>query len=210
MSKKKIVYFMDIMCGWCYAFSNVSAGIMEKYRDEFDFEIIPGGMFEKDKVYLSEKMEQNILGSFEMIKHDTGADIGEGYRKFIKNYGKNLESITGSLAINAFCRIKPESSYEYAHRLQVELFENGKDVTDVNVCMETAKEFGVSEDEFMKVYSSDENRRITEEGFRRVYDWQVELYPSLYILDEETGEYRFIVNTKGTVESVSALIDSMK
>ena len=48
--KTKIYYVMDTMCGWCYGFSDVITKIQEKYKEVYDFSILPGGMWVGDKV----------------------------------------------------------------------------------------------------------------------------------------------------------------
>jgi len=42
--KNKIIYVWDPMCGWCYGFEPQMEKFQEKYRDEYDFEVIIGGM----------------------------------------------------------------------------------------------------------------------------------------------------------------------
>ena len=42
--KPIIIYCYDAWCGWCYGFSPVIKALHEKYKNQFDFEPLSGGM----------------------------------------------------------------------------------------------------------------------------------------------------------------------
>ena len=44
-----VIYCYDAYCGWCYGFSPVIKQIAEEYKDQFDIEVLSGGMIITDK-----------------------------------------------------------------------------------------------------------------------------------------------------------------
>lgn len=45
MSEKiKLTYVMDPQCGWCYGNSENITALQEVFKDDFDFELLVGGM----------------------------------------------------------------------------------------------------------------------------------------------------------------------
>ena len=71
MNKPRIIYFFDTLCGWCYGFSPVIKQIADKYGDEFDFEVISGGMMMGERVQPASVMADYILNAYKTVENRT-------------------------------------------------------------------------------------------------------------------------------------------
>ncbi|HET8830003.1 MAG TPA: DsbA family protein, partial [Pelobium sp.] len=78
-NKLEIIYVYDALCGWCYGFSDVMTKLYHEYKNDFDFEVISGGMILGDR-------EGPISGTAELIKthlprveETTGVVFGQGF-----------------------------------------------------------------------------------------------------------------------------------
>ena len=50
MSKPRIIYVQDAMCGWCYAFGRIMDEMQLKHSDFFDFIAVSGGLIVGDAI----------------------------------------------------------------------------------------------------------------------------------------------------------------
>jgi putative protein-disulfide isomerase len=46
----KMLYFYDALCGWCYGFSPVMQKTAEVYQDQFEFQVVSGGMISGSRI----------------------------------------------------------------------------------------------------------------------------------------------------------------
>src|SRR5665647_752600 len=98
--KTKIYYVMDTMCGWCYGSSDVITKIQEKYKDVYDFNLLPGGMWTGDNVKkISTELRNYVKGHNVEIEKLTGKSFGEGYKNVLEGPSIVLDSFPGAKAV---------------------------------------------------------------------------------------------------------------
>lgn len=201
----KIIYFMDILCPWCYAFADNFSKAMDKHRDDFEFEIVPGGMIKEAGLIINPKTEKSLLSGVNYISEKTGVEFGEAYKKMLKDHGKKLSSITSSRALLALKELAADKAFDFAHIIQKNHFIEGIDPSDKEILADEAEKLGVNKKEFLKLLDSALIEKKTNKCFEMVERWQVKLYPSLYAYDEKTGEYKFLIDTKGSFEEIDKI-----
>lgn len=81
----RIIYCYDAYCGWCYGFSPVIKTIYEKYKDQFEFETISGGMIPVESTQHIGVISNYILDAYKTVENMTGVKFGEDYLWHIKN-----------------------------------------------------------------------------------------------------------------------------
>lgn len=160
---------MDTMCGWCYGFSDVITKIHEKYKDKYDFEIIPAGMWIGDEVKrMDTHLGEFIKTSNVRLEALTGLHFGEGFNKNV--LGSNLiilDSMPGAKAVVLFQKLNRDSSFGFVKRIQNAFFVNGEDMNDISVYSKIAEDFGISKEDFEKKFLSQELRKETFEYFNK-------------------------------------------
>ncbi|SFB25978.1 hypothetical protein [Clostridium frigidicarnis] len=93
--KNKIYYIMDPMCGWCYGFSDVITKINDRYKEDFEFTILPGGMWRDENVKkMNSELASYIKSHNKQIESLTNKHFGEGFEK---NILENEEAILDSM-----------------------------------------------------------------------------------------------------------------
>jgi putative protein-disulfide isomerase len=70
--KPKIIYCYDAYCGWCYGFSPVIKELWLKYREQFDFETISGGMIPVEATKHIGTIASYIQGAYQTVEQTTG------------------------------------------------------------------------------------------------------------------------------------------
>lgn len=203
----KVIYFMDVLCGWCYAISENVAKIAEDMKDEFEFIVNPGGMVKEGELKMSMMKEFGLLSASSGVAQATGVEVGEGYKALLKEYGREIDSIKASKAIIAFQELLPKKAVEFSKDIQHSYFVDGIDPSDEENLVKLAENLGVDKDDFLEKLNSEDIEKKTEESFKKVFDWRVELYPSLYLYEESTGKYKFLMNTKGTYEEIKEILE---
>jgi putative protein-disulfide isomerase len=164
--ENKILYIMDPLCGWCYGFSGVMQQVQENYKDRLGFAVIPGGMMTGARVQPVSEMAQYILGAYTRVEEYSGAKFGAPYLDMLREGSEISNSEPPCRAIHTFQTIKPEEGLNFAHKLQLKQFVQGKSFNDEQTYRELATEFGLDEDEFIAKMESEEMRYGTTQDFQ--------------------------------------------
>ncbi|MBU3109032.1 DsbA family protein [Clostridium gasigenes] len=183
--KTKIYYVMDTMCGWCYGFSDVITKVEEKYKDLYDFSILPGGMWVGDNSKTIDVSLGDYIKSHNMkIEQLTGKKFGDGYNKnILANTSIVLDSFPGAKALVLIQRLKKDVSFRFLKKLQEAFFIEGKDTNNLETYIEIAKSFDISKEEFEKEFLSEELTQETLKYFDMVVDLGALSFPTVILVN---------------------------
>lgn len=187
--KIKIYYVMDTMCGWCYGFSDVITKIHEKYKEVYDFNILPGGMWIGDNVKtMNHSLGDYIKGHNRRIEELTGRKFGEGFNKnILENNNIVLDSFPGAKAVVLIQRLKKDIAFNFLKKIQEALFIEGKDTNNLETYTEIAESFGISKEEFEKEFLSENLAEETFKYFNMVSEMGVASFPTVIAVEGDNG-----------------------
>jgi putative protein-disulfide isomerase len=187
--KTKIHYVMDTMCGWCYGFSDVITEIQEKYKDVYDFNILPGGMWTGGGVKtMNNRLGDYIKGHNVSVEQLTGKKFGEGFNKnILESTSIVLDSFPGAKAVAVIQKIKGEVAFSFLKKLQEAFFVAGKDMNDLEVYTEIAESFSISREQFEKEFLSEDLTQETLKYFDMVASMGVASYPTVIVVEGNKG-----------------------
>lgn len=209
MQKNTILYVFDPLCGWCYGFSATMVDLFNKRKDEFDFEVISGGMVTGSRIAPYSSMHGYISGAYKRVEDMTGAKFGEPYlNELLKSDDKLMNSEPPSRALVTFRSFKPDEVVPFAHALQKKQYVEGKDLNNTSVYEELASEFGVDVSEFMKRYESDEMKHQTVQDFQWSQSAGVKGFPTV-VLKNEQGYY-LVSNGYRPLDEVEKVIETIQ
>lgn len=179
--KTKIYYVMDTMCGWCYGSSDVITKIQEKYKDVYDFNLLPGGMWTGDNVKkMSIGLRDYVKGHNLEIEKLTGKSFGEGYNKnVLEGPSRVLDSFPGAKAVVVIQKIKKEVAFSFLKKIQDSFFVYGKDMNSLEVYTEIAESFNISSDVFEKEFNSEDIRQETFKCFDMANSMGADTFPTV-------------------------------
>lgn len=180
-----LYYIMDTQCGWCYGFSETIKKVAENLPSPVTLVVLPGGMWVGDhKKVVDQSFARYIRSATKRISDLTGKQFGEG---FLERFERPLilDSLPGSLAIEAVKTIAPESVLRYLSRLHEASFLEGEDTEDVQLYFDLAEELAIDIDLFEALYDSEENKHQTYESFEHTKALGATSYPSLILEIEE-------------------------
>ena len=184
--KTKIYYVMDTMCGWCYGFSDVINQVHEKYQRDFDFTILPAGMWIGENVkIMNDSLSHFIRTHNTTLTKVTGKNFGDEFEKnILLNNGTILDSLPGAKAIVIMQTLNNEKTFEYVKEIQNAFYVHGKDTNNWQLYADLADKFGISKEIFKQEYFSDQHLTRVRECFVLAEQLGVSTYPSVVVVIE--------------------------
>ena len=202
-----ILYVMDPLCGWCYGFSAVMQQLQEKYKDIYNFRVIPGGMITGSRVAPVSGMADYILQAYKNVEDYTGVKFGEPYLDLLREGSEINNSEPPCRAIHTFQEMQPDKGLDFAHQLQLKMFLDGKSWNSEAIYRELATEFGIDPDNFIKVMNTEENRYGTQQHFQWVQAAGISGFPCTII--EKAGKYYMLAKGHKPLTAVEEVLENI-
>jgi len=187
--KDTILYIMDPLCGWCYGFSHVMQQLQETYKDKLDFRVIPGGMVIGENVQPVAGIAGYVLQAYKRVEEYSGAKFGEPYLDMLREGTEINNSEPPCRAIVTFHSFNPGETLNFAHKLQLKQFVEGKSFNDTNTYRELAEAFHLDADTFINTMESEEMRYATAQEFQWVQAAGITGFPCTVV---QKGEQYFL------------------
>jgi len=207
--KMKIYYVYDPLCGWCYGFSPVMMKLQRDHSDEFEIEVVSGGMVTGKQIGpMSAEKRRYIKNAYKRVEQMTGVKFGEGY------VNGTLESETciqtseiPSIALEVFRAKHPERSLEFAHAIQHAIFSDGMQPAVLENYKPLAEKFGMDGNEFIALMSDSNHINKASEQFLLASRWGVQGFPAVLVLHNDSlymiaNGYTSFENLLGSIEQV--------
>jgi putative protein-disulfide isomerase len=188
----RIIYCYDAYCGWCYGFSPVIKIIYEKYKDQFEFETISGGMIPVESTQHIGVIANYILDAYKTVENMTGVKFGEDYLWHIKNPSESdwhPNSEMPAIAMAIFRDIYPDRTIEFAADLQYSLYDEGRDLTDPEAYRHLLIKYEIEADQFYANLKSEEYKDKAYYDFTLIKQLKVNGFPTAFLQVDETKLY---------------------
>jgi putative protein-disulfide isomerase len=207
--KTKVYYVMDTMCGWCYGFSEVITKIQNKYKENFDFEILPGGMWTNDNVKSMNKSLGDYIKNHNVrIEELTGIKFGKGFNEnILGNSDIVLDSFPGAKAVVLVQRLKKDIAFEFLKKVQEAFFVHGKDTNKLETYLEIAEGFGIPKAEFEKEFLSKELEEETIKYFDMAGSTGTVSFPTVMVVQGDKS--RIIAQGYSSFNEINKALSSL-
>jgi len=141
--RSKIVYYYDALCGWCYGFSSVISKLRLKYKNEFDFEIISGGLFIANNGRVNEVAPHIKSGAYKNVEQATGVKFGGVFLDDIYGEGEMiLDSLYPAIALSIVKDKFPHKAFNFAKTLLQAVYHDGMSSDDIDAYCVHAEHIG--------------------------------------------------------------------
>ena len=207
--KLKIYYVFDTMCGWSYGTSDVITKVQEKYKDVYDFNLVPGGMWAGDNVKVMDSDLREFINDNNVeVEKSTGKNFGESYnKKVLDSSSIVLDSFPGAKAVVIVQKIKKEIAFTFLKKIQDAFFLDGKDMNNIKVYMDIAESFNISREEFQKLYDSEEIKQETLKCFEKAEAMGVETFPTIVV--EKDNKTNILAEGYNSFEELDQMFSSL-
>ena len=198
---------MDPLCGWCYGFSNVMQQFKEKYKDTYDFQVIPGGMITGARVAPVSEMANYILGAYKRVEEYSGVTFGEPYLDLLRAGTEISNSEPPCRAMHTFREMQPENILDFTHELQLKLFRDGKSWNDEATYKELATRFGIDPETFITATNTEESKYGTQQDFQWVQAAGISGFPCLVL--QAAGKYYMLAQGYKPLEAIEEVLQNV-
>ena len=161
----QLIYLMDPQCGWCFGYSGTIQEIAAHYKDDerLKLELVTGGLFHPALATGPELAEEKRPIAAR-VSRAFGVTFSEDYFTNVLGSGR-LDSLVPCQAINAAKIKAPGTEFEFAGRLISAAFTQGRNISDLSVCLDIAGETGFDIGEIETMLTSTKVMDLTDESF---------------------------------------------
>jgi putative protein-disulfide isomerase len=197
MTKHTLFYCYDAYCGWCYGFSPVIKKIAEQYKNDFNIEVLSGGMIIGEQVQPIERIAGFIQGAYKRVEELSGIKFGEDFLWHINNSDKSdwvMNSEKPAIALCVFKEYYPEQQLAFASDLQYALNYEGRDLDDNEAYRHLLEKYNIPEDKFYEQLKSEEFKERAYYEFSLCKQLQVNGFPCVLL---QVNEAKFYLVSRG-------------
>lgn len=183
-----LVYVYDPLCGWCYGFHPVMEKLAERFKDQLNIRVVPGGLAIDENAQPISEGYNYINSSLEIVEKKTGITFGEPFVQLVEQGSYYYDSLPGCKAQNVVNRLAPEQSLKFAGAIQKAFFSNGENLNKLDTYLSILEDFPVDQAEFEAVFTSDQIEKITRDQFEWVHQNNASAFPALLLeIGNDTG-----------------------
>jgi putative protein-disulfide isomerase len=190
--KRTLFYCYDAYCGWCYGFSPVLKKIVDEYKDQFEVEVLSGGMMVDEQVVPIDKIAPYIQSAYKRVEELTGIKFGEDFLWHINNPDESdwiLNSEKPAIALCIFKDYYPARQLEFASDLQYALNYEGRDLDDNEAYRHLLEKYSIQPEVFYEKLKSEEYKERAYYEFALCKQLQVTGFPAVLMQLNDTKFY---------------------
>ena len=207
MTKDTIYYVYDPLCSWCYGFSPVIKKIKSAYKDQFDFQVISGGMQSGERNQPVSAIRDYLKGAYKNVTERTGVEFGEKFMDVLEDGIRMLDSIPPSIALSIVKDLKPEEALSFAATIQEAIYFDGIDWNTVEAYIPYLKAYDIDTDEFKRNFEDPIYKEKTLEDFKLAANFGVTGFPSVILKKDE--KYYLLAQGYVPFEQLDAAVEQV-
>lgn len=184
MQAKKLIYFYDALCGWCYGFSPVLQKLYDQYRDVLTFEVISGGMILGDREGPIGEVAPYIKDAYKQVEMTTGVTFGEAFLDDILDEGSTLfSSWYPAVALEVFRTRRPQDVIPFVRALQKAIYYDGMPPSNPAAYRALARQFELDPEAFVRDLDNPEFAQAAKAQFQTTASFKVGGFPTIILQD---------------------------
>ena len=181
-----IIYFFDPICSWCYGFSTHFYTFFQKHREDYDLQVITGGMVRSENARPIGEIGEYLKEAFNRVREMSGAQFGEPFLQRLEEGSTVFGSDVASLVYHTLAAKLPDRSIEVARAIQRAIYLDGIDPLDVEAYLPVCKQFGLDRKEFLESVSGKEVQDLYEADLYTTQQFGISGFPFVVVkLDDE-------------------------
>ena len=180
-AEKRIFYFADPMCSWCWGFAPVIARILAEAQGRAPVRLVAGGLRVGTTEPMDARAKAAIRGHWEHVQAATGQPFDFA---FFAREGFVYDTGPACRAAVAMRNLAPQHTFAYLEALQRGFYAEGRDVTEPSVLAAIAEPFCAGVETFAAVYAAPEIEEATLADFRLTQALGIAGFPAVVLKDE--------------------------
>lgn len=186
--KPTLIYAYDPLCGWCFGFHPIVEKLADRFGEDLNIKVIPGGLAVDENVKPVKEGSPYILSTLPQAEQTMDVEFGENF-KLLMEEGSYLYNSEPSCRIqNVVNELKPDYALEFAGKLQKTFFIEGRNLNEWETFENLLADSPVDTNTAETLFTSDEIRDKTREQFEWCKKNGATAFPALLLqIDGETG-----------------------
>lgn len=178
-AQRRILYFADPMCSWCWGFSPVIAAIAGACAGRVPIRLCVGGLRPFTTEPMRERDRAFVRHHWETVAAETGQSFDFG---FFAREAFVYDTEPACRAAVAVRSLAPEATLNHFAALQRAFYAENRDVTQTDVLADIASAF-VARNDFAVVFAAEEVRAATLADFRLAKRLGIGGFPTVVVME---------------------------
>ncbi len=187
MSNKKLLYFADPMCSWCWGFSPTIHEVANQFADIAPVEIHVGGLRAGNTKIMDKDQRLYILNHWFNVNEASGQPFDFSFKM---PEGFIYDTEPACRAVKAMQQLNLAQALNYFSAIQEAFYAKNIDVTATETLAELATEHGVTGQQFEQAFYSDEIKQFTQSDFMLSQQMGVNGFPC--VIGQNDQGYMFL------------------
>ncbi len=177
----ELLYIYDAYCGWCYAMSPVMRRVQADFAGRLTVAVLSGGMLAGERTALMQA-EDYATGTLTQVAQVAGVQFGEAYRRLGQAGTYLQDSEAPGRALYIVRQLDAQGRVlDFAHEVQLALFERGEDLNDVRTYEPLVQALGLDVQEFSRQFALPETGAAVRREFEAVGRIGVQGFPTIIL-----------------------------
>lgn len=181
---KRLIFFADPMCSWCWGFAPVISAIHTEFGDFAPIRLVVGGLRAGETRPMDRKSKNYIRDHWEHVQSATGQPFDFG---FFDRDGFVYDTEPACRAVVAMRNLAPALALSYFEAVQRAFYVDNRDVTDGDTLTDIAHSAGIDRAAFEAVFAATEIAEATRADFSLTHALGISGFPSV-ILEDDAGQ----------------------
>ena len=178
--ERRILYFADPMCSWCWGFAPVMEAIKAACAGLVPIRLCVGGL----RPFTTEPMRERDQAFVRHHWEEVAAQTGQPFDfAFFEREGFVYDTEPACRAAVAVRGLAPEATLSHFAALQHAFYAKNRDLTQTDVLADIASAF-VARDDFAVVFAAEQVREATLADFRLAQRLGITGFPTVVLVED--------------------------
>ena len=187
ISRPRITYIYDALCGWCYGFSPVMDAFYNKYKSTASFTVLSGGLFLGERIGPINEVAAYIKeGAYKQVEETTGVTFGASFIEVLhEKKSMKMDSHYPAMAMVIVKELAPEKAMSFAHILLSAFYTDGIDPSEITAYIPYLERMGIKKSDFISRMEQTGYREKALQEFRYFQKLELGGFPSVIVTIKE-------------------------
>jgi putative protein-disulfide isomerase len=207
-----LIYVYDPLCGWCFGFHPVVEKLAGRFKDDLNFEVIPGGLATGSNAQTISEGYSYIRQGIGQVEQVTGVQFGENFKMLAEEGSYYYNSEASCIAQTVVNEISSAHAFTFAGRMLFSIFKDGKNLNDWVTFSKIFESLSIDTEKAKQLFDSEAIRKKTFDTFDWCKTVGATAFPTLLLkFGAETGVMSRGYRPYDTLEShLHHLINNIK
>lgn len=173
----KLYYVYDPLCVFCYGFGEIIHKFYNKYKDQYVFEFLPGGLWVHDGVLkVTDQVGDKLKHATERVHSMSGRPFDDSFFELMA-HNPVFDSMMGTQAM-VYAQEEMDDPLRFLDEIHKSIFQMGKDPSSESTYTEVGSRLGL---DVAHVFDT-KHMKMADSMILRAKELGVESYPTLLMV----------------------------